>query len=132
MANPLAISNYDINQQCKGQSGVPNPMDTEGVLTNIAFAPAKSGTRKAKRRWDTSRKSHENPFSVCDRFKPFGGLASEPCRLGEQPSGPVVTSAPKEGTSIDCSRETWPDFSAACLINARAVEVRKVSVNRRY
>ena len=50
-----------------------------------------------------------------------------PAAAGEQPTGPAA-----KGASIDCSKETWPDFSAACLSNTRAVEVRKVSVNRRY
>jgi hypothetical protein len=31
---------------------------------------------------ETLRKAHENHFRVCDRFKPFGGLAQEPCCCG--------------------------------------------------
>lgn len=55
-----------------------------------------------------------------------------PVAAGEQLIGPIATSAVKEGALVDCSKETWPDFSAACLSNDRAIEVRKVSVNRRY
>lgn len=53
-----------------------------------------------------------------------------PVAAGEQLIGPVAPSVVKEGALIDCSKETWPDFSAACLSNDRAIEVRKVSVNR--
>ena len=56
------------------------------------------------------------------------GLQS-PAAADEQLTGPVTTSV-KEGALLDCSKETWPDFSAACLSNDRAIEVRKVSVNR--
>ena len=55
-----------------------------------------------------------------------------PVAAGEQLIGPVATSVVKAGTLIDCSKETWPDFSAVCLSNDRAIEVRKVSVNRQY
>lgn len=53
-----------------------------------------------------------------------------PVVAGERLTGPVATV--KGGALVDCSKETWPDFSAACLSNDRAIEVRKVSVNRLY
>jgi hypothetical protein len=50
----------------------------------------------------------------------------------EQAASPVIQPAEKAEQGHDCSKETWPNFSAPCLRNANpTVEVRLVTGARR-
>jgi hypothetical protein len=60
-----------------------------------------------------------------------GARLVTPVAAGEQVAAPTVASAVKEGVTVDCSKEVWPDFSPSCLRNANATVVRLVTVNRR-
>jgi hypothetical protein len=71
-------------------------------------------------------------FAIVSGVLALGLQFSGPAAAGEQIASPAAAPAAKESAATDCSKEVWPDFSNACLSNARAVEVRKVNVNRRY
>ena len=53
-------------------------------------------------------------------------------KASEQVAPAVVQPAAKAEKGADCSKETWPNFSASCLRNANpTVEVRLVTGARR-
>jgi hypothetical protein len=54
-----------------------------------------------------------------------------PASAGEQSRDIPAAPSLKEGVTVDCSKEVWPDFSPSCLRNAGATVVRFVTVNRR-
>jgi len=55
-----------------------------------------------------------------------------PAAASEQVASAAATPAEKAETVVDCSKETWPNFSPSCLRNAsQAVEVRLVTATRR-
>jgi hypothetical protein len=54
-----------------------------------------------------------------------------PAAAGEQVAAPTAAPSVKEGVTVDCSKEVWPDFSPSCLRNDNATVVRLVTVNRR-
>ena len=44
----------------------------------------------------------------------------------------AAPSSKVETATVDCSRQVWPNFSAACLRNAdQKIDVRLVTVDRR-
>ena len=50
----------------------------------------------------------------------------------EQAASAVAQPLAKPEQAVDCSKETWPNFSAPCLRNANsAIEVRFVTGARR-
>ncbi|MEO8318631.1 MAG: hypothetical protein ABI561_09955 [Bradyrhizobium sp.] len=50
----------------------------------------------------------------------------------EQGSSAVAAPPGKAEQTVDCSKETWPNFSPSCLRNENsAVEVRLVTATRR-
>jgi hypothetical protein len=51
-----------------------------------------------------------------------------PADASEQAASAVTQREAKAEQSVDCSKETWPNFSAPCLRNANpTVEVRLVT-----
>ena len=70
-------------------------------------------------------------FAIASSILALGVQLGSPAAAGEQIATSTAAPAVKESAVIDCSKEVWPDFSNECLSNARAVEVRKVIVNRR-
>jgi hypothetical protein len=50
----------------------------------------------------------------------------------EQVAGVAAPPPTKAENVVDCTKETWPNFSPSCLRNVnRAVEVRMVTATRR-
>ena len=55
-----------------------------------------------------------------------------PAVAGDQVASVVTTPSAKAEAAVDCSKETWPNFSQSCLRNAnQATQVRLITANSR-
>jgi hypothetical protein len=55
-----------------------------------------------------------------------------PAVAGDQVASVVTTPSAKAEAAVDCSKETWPNFSQSCLRNAnQATPVRLITANSR-
>ena len=71
-----------------------------------------------------------SPFLAISFFLTTFTLATP--AAATEPGASAATPAEKSETSVDCSKETWPNFSSSCLRNSnKAVEVRLVTATRR-
>jgi len=72
-----------------------------------------------------------SPFLAISLFLTTVALVT-PAAASEQVAVAMATAAEKAETAVDCSKETWPNFSPSCLRNAnQTVEVRIVTATRR-